>query len=66
MRRITFSPSHTDRQSRSDLHSWFEDDCSRDDAEVEAVLSVLDDELEQTEGALTEWPHHSSAHGLLI
>jgi len=33
----------------------------RDDAEVEAALSALDDELDQTEDALTEWSHQSSA-----
>jgi hypothetical protein len=61
MRRITVSPSPTDRHSRSDLHSWSEDDSSRDDAEVEAALSALDNELDQTEDALTEWSHQSSA-----
>jgi hypothetical protein len=61
MRRITVSPSPTDRHSRSDLHSWSEGDSSRDDAEVEAALSALDDELEQTEDALTEWSRQSSA-----
>jgi hypothetical protein len=61
MHRITISPSHTDRHSRSDLHSWSEDDYGWDGAEVEAALSALDDELEQTEGTLTEWSHQSSA-----
>ena len=60
MRRITVSPSPTDRYSRSDLRSWSGDDSSRDDAEVEAALSALDDELEQTEDALTEWSRQSS------
>ena len=61
MRRITVSPSPTDRHSGSDLHSWSEDDSRRDDAEVEAALSALDNELDQTEDALTEWSHQSSA-----
>ncbi len=61
MRRITVSPSPTDRHSGSDLRSWSEDDSSRDDAEVEAALSALDNELDQTEDALTEWSHQSSA-----
>jgi hypothetical protein len=60
MRRITVSPSPTDRHSRSDLHSWSEDDSRRDDAEVEAALSALDNELDQTEDALTEWSRQSS------
>ena len=61
MRRITVSPSPSDRRSRSDSRSWSEDDSSRDDAEIEAALSVLDNELEQTEDALTEWSRQSSA-----
>jgi hypothetical protein len=61
MRMITVSPAPTDRYSRSDLHSWSGDDSSRDDAEVEAALSALDNELEQTEDALTEWSRQSSA-----
>jgi hypothetical protein len=60
MRRITVSPSPPDRHSRSDLHSWSEDDSIRDDAEVEAALSALDEELDQTEDALTEWSRGSS------
>ena len=61
MRRITVSPSPPERRSGSDLHSWSEDDSIRDDAEVEAVLSALDNELDQTEDALTEWSRGSSA-----
>jgi hypothetical protein len=61
MRRITVSPSPPERRSGSDLHSWSEDDSFRDDAEVEAVLSALDNELDQTEDALTEWSRGSSA-----
>ena len=60
MRRITVSPSPPDRHSGSDLHSWSEGDSIRDDAEVEAALSALDDELDQTEDALTEWSRGSS------
>jgi hypothetical protein len=61
MRRITVSPSPPDRRSGSDLHSWSEDDSIRDDAEVEAALSVLDNELDQTEDALTEWSRGSGS-----
>src|SRR6266851_7753807 len=60
MRRITVSPSPPDRHSGSDLHSWSEDDSFQDDAEVEAALSALDNELDRTEDALTEWSHRSS------
>ncbi|KAF8480059.1 hypothetical protein DFH94DRAFT_650046, partial [Russula ochroleuca] len=60
MRRITVSPSPPSRHSGSDLHSWSEDDSIRDDAEVEAALSALDNELDQTEDALTEWSRGSS------
>ena len=61
MRRITVSPSPTNRRSASDLYSYSEDDSIRDAAEVEAALSALDDELDQTEDALTEWSRASSA-----
>jgi len=60
MRRITVSPSPSSRHSGSGLHSWSEDDSLRDDAEVEAALSALDNELDQTEDALTEWSRGSS------
>ena len=55
MRRITVSPSPPDRHSGLDLHSWSKGDSFRDEAEVEAALSTLDNELDQTEDALTEW-----------
>jgi hypothetical protein len=61
MRRITVSPSPPDRHSGSDLHSWSEDDSVRDDAEVEAALTALDNELDQTEDALTEWSRGSGS-----
>jgi hypothetical protein len=54
MRRITVSPSAPDRRSGSDLHSWSEGDSYRDEAEVEAASSALDNELDQTEDALTD------------
>lgn len=60
MRRITVSPSLPTRHSGSDLYSWSEEDSVHDAAEVEAALSVLDDELDQTEDALTEWSRGSS------
>ncbi len=60
MRRITVSPSPSNRRSGSDLYSHSEDDSIRDAAEVEAALSALDDELDQTEDALTEWSRGSS------
>ena len=60
MRRITVSPSPPNRHSGSDLHSWSEDASIQDDAEVEAALSALDNELDRTEDALTEWSHGSS------
>ena len=55
MRRITVSLSPPDRHSGSDLHSWSKGDSFRDEVEVEAALSTLDNELDQTEDALTEW-----------
>ena len=61
MRRITVSPSPSNRRSASDLYSYTEDDSMRDAAEVEAALSALDEELDQTEDALTEWSRGSSA-----
>jgi hypothetical protein len=60
MRRITVSPLPPDRYSRSDSHSRTEDDSTRDEAEVEAALNALDNELDRTEDALTEWSHGSS------
>jgi hypothetical protein len=59
MRRITVSPSPLDRHSSSDSYSWSEHDSIQDVAEVEAALSVLDNELDQTEDALTEWSRGS-------
>ncbi|KAH9048891.1 hypothetical protein EDB84DRAFT_82083 [Lactarius hengduanensis] len=61
MRRITVSPSPSNRHSSSDLYSYSEEDSIRDAAEVEAALSALDEELDQTEDALTEWSRTSSA-----
>ena len=49
------SPSPADRRSESDLHPWSKGDSFGDEAEVEAAWSTLDNELDQTEGALTEW-----------
>ncbi|KAH9993287.1 hypothetical protein BJV74DRAFT_884401 [Russula compacta] len=60
MRRVTISPSPPNRHPGSDLHSWSEDDSIQDDAEVEAALSALDNELDRTEDALTEWSRESS------
>jgi hypothetical protein len=54
MRRITVSPSPLGRHSGSDAYSWSEYDSIQDAAEVEVALSVLDNELDQTEDALTE------------
>ncbi|KAI9434816.1 hypothetical protein H4582DRAFT_2112483 [Lactarius indigo] len=61
MRRITVSPSLSYRRSGSDLYTYSEDDTIRDAAGVKAALSALDDELDQTEDALTEWSRGSSA-----
>ena len=60
MRRVIVSPSPPNRHSGSDLHSWSEDDSIQEDAEVEAALSALDNELDRTEDALTEWSRESS------
>jgi hypothetical protein len=60
MRRITVSPSPPDRHSGSDLSYWSEDNSIQDAAEVEEALSALDNELDQTEDALTEWSRGSS------
>src|ERR1700761_9396556 len=60
MRRITVSPTPPNRRSASDLYSYSEEDSIRDAAEVEAALSALDEELDQTEDALTEWSRGSS------
>ena len=50
------SPSPTDRHSRSDWYFWSKDDSIQMvlRTEVEAALSALDNELEQTEDVLTE------------
>ncbi len=60
MRRITVSPSPPNRRSGSDIYSYSEEDSIRDAAEVEAALSALDEELDQTEDALTEWSRGTS------
>jgi len=60
MRRITVSPLPPNRHSGSDLQSWSKANSIRDNAEVEAALSALGNELDRTEDALTEWSHGSS------
>ena len=56
MRRITVSPSPSQRNTDSDTYT---DDNSLE--EVEATLNNLDDEFDDTEQALTEWSHGSSS-----
>jgi hypothetical protein len=51
---ITISPSPSNRCTASGLYSYTEVDSIRDAAKVEAALSALDNELDQTEDALTD------------
>lgn len=61
MRRIIVSPSPSSRDEDYDVYS---DENSIDDArEVEATLSMLDDEITNTEDALTEWSRGGSSVG---
>ncbi|THH16604.1 hypothetical protein EW146_g4054 [Bondarzewia mesenterica] len=61
MRRINVSPSpSTNRYSNSDSYMYSDDNSIDDAAEVEAALSVMDNELNQTEDELTEWSRGSS------
>ncbi|KAI0050274.1 hypothetical protein FA95DRAFT_1468238, partial [Auriscalpium vulgare] len=61
MRRITVSPSRSSyRHSDSDSYSYSDENSVDDAAEVEAALSALDNEFDQTEDVLTEWSRGSS------
>ncbi|KAI0705383.1 hypothetical protein C8Q76DRAFT_683117 [Earliella scabrosa] len=61
MRRIVVSPSPSSRDEDSEIYS---DENSLDDVrEVEAALSMVDDEITHTEDALTEWSRGSSSVG---
>ncbi|KAI0752741.1 hypothetical protein C8Q80DRAFT_472567 [Daedaleopsis nitida] len=61
MRRIIVSPSPSSREDDYDAYS---DENSIDDVrEVEAALSMVDDEISNTEDALTEWSRGSSSVG---
>ena len=58
MRRIVVSPSPSSRDYDSEIYT---EENSMDDArEVEAALSMVDDEIAHTEDALTEWSRGSS------
>ncbi|KAF8958935.1 hypothetical protein BDZ97DRAFT_1761747 [Flammula alnicola] len=56
MRRLVVSPSPS--QEHDNVDDDYSDDNSLD--EVDATLNNLDDELDDTEHALTEWSHSSS------
>ncbi|KAI0772885.1 hypothetical protein BD413DRAFT_474004 [Trametes elegans] len=59
MRRILVSPSPSSRDS--DTYTYSDENSMEDAAEVEAALSMVDDEIAQTEDALTEWSRGSSS-----
>ncbi|KAI0634288.1 hypothetical protein C8Q77DRAFT_1056676 [Trametes polyzona] len=59
MRRILVSPSPSSRDS--DTYTYSDENSMDDAAEVEAALSMVDDEIANTEDALTEWSRGSSS-----
>ncbi|KAH9854567.1 hypothetical protein C2E23DRAFT_867187 [Lenzites betulinus] len=59
MRRILVSPPPSSRDS--DDYTYSDENSMDDAAEVEAALSMVDDELAHTEDALTEWSRGSSS-----
>ncbi|KAI0649912.1 hypothetical protein C8Q79DRAFT_355651 [Trametes meyenii] len=61
MRRILVSPSPSSRDS--DTYAYSDENSLEDVAEVEAALSLVDDEIANTEDALTEWSRGSSSVG---
>ena len=60
MRRITVSPTASPRTSVFDAYSYSDEDSVSDAAEVEAALAMIDNELANTEDALTEWSSRES------
>ncbi|KAI0672290.1 hypothetical protein C8Q78DRAFT_1188212 [Trametes maxima] len=61
MRRILVSPSPSSRDS--DTYAYSDENSLEDVAEVEAALSLMDDEIADTEDALTQWSRGSSSVG---
>ncbi|KAI0657509.1 hypothetical protein C8Q70DRAFT_919348 [Cubamyces menziesii] len=61
MRRILVSPSPSSHDS--DTYAYSDENSMDDVAEVEAALSLVDDEIAHTEDALTEWSRGSSSVG---
>jgi len=60
MRRITVSPTTSPRTSAFDTYSYSDEDSMSDAAEVEAALAMIDNELANTEDAVTEWSSRGS------
>ena len=61
VRRSAVSPAPSSRDRDYDQYS---DENDLDAREVEAALSMLDDEITNAEDALTEWSRESSSVGL--
>ncbi|EIW53325.1 uncharacterized protein TRAVEDRAFT_108253, partial [Trametes versicolor FP-101664 SS1] len=59
MRRILVSPPPSSRDS--DTYTYSDENSMDDAAEVEAALSMVDDEIANTEDALTEWSRGGSS-----
>ena len=60
MRRVTVSPTGSPRASTFDTYNYSDEDSISDVAEVEAALAMIDNELANTEEALTEWSSRES------
>ena len=60
MRRITVSPPVSPRASTFDAYTYSDEDSVSDAAEVEAALALIDNELANTEDAVTEWSSRGS------
>ena len=60
MRRITVSPPVSPRTSVFDTYNYSDADSVSDAAEVEAALAMIDNELANTEDAVTEWSSRES------
>jgi len=60
MRRITVSPTTSPRTSTFNTYDYSDEDSISDAAEVEAALAMIDNELANTEDAVTEWSSRES------
>ena len=60
MRRTIVSPTTSPRTSAFDTYNYSDEDSISDAAEVEAALAMIDNELANTEDAVTEWSSRGS------